>query len=241
MGLNRRLISTSAAFETDYSLTDSFGDGSGLAYWVNPASSLSSQGGVGYTISEDVGSLSSYSFSPGGGIALHYNNDRISVNGQINLAQSYTCSFWARINNSNAYGFYFYQKNGGQLHNDFFQITDSSGSRTMRVRHKFVTNDGDTFSFNQSDYTTYNSYYQHYGMVFDASASTYTYYINGSSVSTGDLDPKTKTHSNRHLMGTTFYNGSYTLYTCYMGDIRWYQRALTSDEYLAMAQYDGIP
>lgn len=251
MGLNKRLVNTGGGAGADFSKKDSFGDGTGLAYWVNPENNNGVSVDGGYQIKEDLGALSSYSFSPGGGIALHYNNDRVSVRQSSSTSayagmdtnQSYTVSSWIRLGaGQQAFLFYNYWSDNNGLNNDFAYVRDvGNGTWDMRIRHKFMTHDGDTFNFNPSNYTAYNSYYRHFGMVFDKDAGQSRYYINGSKVLTANLSPKPASPTVASIMGSSFYNGSWSSYTCYMGDIRWYQKALTDDEYLAMAQYDGIP
>lgn len=247
MGLNKRLLTqTGGVTAADYSQQDSFGDGTGLAYWPNPASNLTSQDG-NMRISEDVGSLSSYSFSPGGSISLHYNNDRVSVRGintsayrQIDTNQSYTVAGWLRLG-SGASSFFFWQLTSSTNQTTAGVQDLGNGNWRMNINHKFVTNAAENFDFNPSNYTAYSNYYRHFGFVFDKDAGTYNYYINGVSVADGTLDGKAKGTIYTGIMGSRLYNGSYASDIVYMGDIRWYQRALTSEEYLAMAQYDGIP
>jgi hypothetical protein len=240
MGFNKRLIDQAGDTGVDFSQEDSFGDGTGIAYWPNPASNLVSQGG-GRTISEDVGSLSTYTFSPGGQIALHYNNDRISVNSGVDTNQSYTVSSWIRLGGSGDQAHFFYNLSGSTNNSFAYVVDNGNGTWSMRSRHKFASNDGDTFTFNPSSYTAYTSYYRHFGIVFDKVSGESRYYINGAKVHTGNLDGVAKGTSFNSLMGTTKYQSSFSSYICYMGDIRWYQKALTDDEFLLMAQYDGIP
>jgi|13_taG_2_1085334.scaffolds.fasta_scaffold55926_1 hypothetical protein len=241
MGFNKRLIDQSGgATAVDFSQEDSFGDGTGIAYWSNPASNLVSAGG-GRTISEDVGSLSSYSFSPGGGIALHYNNDRVSVNGGVDTNQSYTVAAWIRLTSTGDDAFLFWQLTSSTNQTTAAVQYISNGNYRMQINHKYATNNASSFEFAPNDYTFYNNYYRHYGFVFDKDAGTYNYYINGYSVANGNLDGKAQGTQYTGIMGSRKYNNSFNSSICYMGDIRWYQRALTDAEYLEMAQYDGIP
>lgn len=251
----KKIFHQSAAFETDYSLTDSFGDGSGLAYWVNPNTN-NSQGTGYYYLSEDVGSLSTYTFSQGGAIAYHAGNDEVSVHTDASLTtdahikthQSYTVSSWIRINAATPLNraHFYWQAHGGSnsTQNSYCSLRDL-GSSTWRLEANHFG--GSTsyvyFDFNPSSYTAYTSYYRHFGFVFDSNASTYNFYINGSSVANGTLSPSNTINSTSrmNIMGTSYNGGARSQYACYMGDIRWYQRALTSAEFLAMAQYDGLP
>lgn len=253
MGLNKRLIDQAGGvFETDYSLTDSFGDGSGLAYWINPDYNTS-QGTGYYYLQEDVGSLSTYVFSQGGEIAYHAGNDEVSVRtdaantayGHIKTHQSYTVSSWIRLGAASRAHFY-WQAHGGSSStiNSYCSLRDlGNGNWRLETNHYGGATSYVNFDFNPSSYTAYTSYYRHFGFVFDSNASTYNFYINGSSVANGTLSPSNTINSTSrmNIMGTSYNGGSRSQYACYMGDIRWYQRALSSAEFLAMAQYDGIP
>ncbi len=156
----------------------------------------------------------------------------------VDTTKSYTVAAWVKLSSLDGYQT-FASIDGAHVSGFFLQLRGNTGKITLSVvPHDSSSDTGPAAIASAADKPALNTWY-HIAGVYDASAQTISFYLNGQLQQTVPC-PTPFLAGGKTAIGRGFYNNSPTDFVHgAVDDVRFYQSALPADAILAIARDGG--